>query len=464
MTLANQDVTNAGYFCMRCHVPMSFVTGHALDYQGDTLDETDRDGVTCHFCHAMVDPVYKEGISPPEDLAILQQLESVPQHFGNSMFVLDPAGTRRGPLDDAFGAPHEWIYSPFHMTGDMCGTCHDVGNVAVSRQADGTYRYNAIDEPVPDENPHAQFPLERTYTEWKLSDFANGGVDMGGRFGGISGPVVETCQDCHMPAVYDKACLWGPERVIKRHDFAGASYWPLETIKILFADDPGVDPILMDAGIKKAKRHLRKSATLEVSRHGGDLRVRVINETGHKLPTGHIEGRRVWVNVRFLDKDGDLVREHGGYDFAEARLDEESTTVFEMHVGLSEYASGVTGLPAGPTTHMALADTIEKDNRIPPRGFANAAFEAGGAPVVGAAYADGQYWADVDFAVPPRARRAVVTLYYQTVTRHYIEALRDGNVTDNWGQILYDLWLETNRNAPFPIARAEIKVAPPTPQ
>lgn len=28
MTTANQDVANVGYLCMRCHVPMSLVTGH----------------------------------------------------------------------------------------------------------------------------------------------------------------------------------------------------------------------------------------------------------------------------------------------------------------------------------------------------------------------------------------------------------------------------------------------------
>ena len=41
MTTANQDVANAGYFCLRCHVPMSFVTGHALDPTGGTLDAID---------------------------------------------------------------------------------------------------------------------------------------------------------------------------------------------------------------------------------------------------------------------------------------------------------------------------------------------------------------------------------------------------------------------------------------
>jgi hypothetical protein len=81
----------------------------------------------------------------------------------------------------------------------MCGTCHDVGNVAVSKLPNGTYRYNLLDQPTPDEDPWMQFPLERTYTEWQLSEFAATGVDLGGRFGGTGGPVVETCQDCHMP-------------------------------------------------------------------------------------------------------------------------------------------------------------------------------------------------------------------------------------------------------------------------
>src|SRR5262245_29135115 len=105
---------------------------------------------------------------------------------------------RRGPLTDA-DPPHEFIYSPFHLTGNICGTCHEVGNVAVSSRTDGTYFYNAVDEPTPTENPAHQFPLERTFSEWRLSSFANGGVDMQGRFNGVGPTVVSTCQDCHMP-------------------------------------------------------------------------------------------------------------------------------------------------------------------------------------------------------------------------------------------------------------------------
>ncbi|MBL9140701.1 MAG: hypothetical protein JNK53_02440, partial [Phycisphaerae bacterium] len=146
MTTANQDVANAGYFCMRCHVPNSFVTSHAYQPDGSTLDETDREGVNCHFCHAMVDPIYKPGVSPSEDEAILAALGATPQHYGNAMWVLDPTGSRRAPRLESEPA-HEIIHSPFHKTGEFCGTCHDVGNVATTRQPDGSYAYNAIDTP-----------------------------------------------------------------------------------------------------------------------------------------------------------------------------------------------------------------------------------------------------------------------------------------------------------------------------
>ncbi len=463
MTTANQDVANAGYFCMRCHVPNSFVTGHAYQPDGSTLDETDREGVNCHFCHSMVDPIYKPGVSPEEDVAILAALTDVPQHYGNAMFVLDPTGTRRGVRDDSLPA-HQLLKSPFHKTGEFCGTCHDVGNVATTKQLDGSYQYNALDTPPVSEDPHTQFPLERTYTEWKLSAFANGGVDMGGRFGGTGGPVVSTCQDCHMPRETGAACAWtDPRPDLASHEFAGASAWSLEIIGLYTQGDPAVDQNAILIGRQKAIQMLQRAASVELEQVCGSLRVRVINESGHKLPTGHIEGRRVWLNVKVFDANDVLIAEYGHYDYDEAHLDEPSTKIYEMHVGISAGASVLTGLPEGVTTHMALADTIAKDNRIPPRGFSNAAYSAGGAPPVGTAYADGQYWDDTMFALPAGAARAVATVNYQTVTRHYIEALRDANYTDHWGNTLHTLWLATDKAPPIPMVSASLDLGTDAP-
>ncbi len=449
VTTANQDVANVGSFCNRCHLPVAVVSGHVAQADGSTLDAHDKQGVTCHFCHSMVDPVYKPGISPPEDASILAALEAVPEYASNAMFVLDPEGRRRGPREDA-NPMHELIVSPFHRDAALCGTCHDVGNVAVSKQANGTYRYNAIDTESPSHDPAQQFPLERTYTEWKLSAFADGGVDLGGRFGGTRGPRVSTCQDCHMPGLAGPPCNFCDVRPdLASHEFAGAAVPSLDLIAAYTADDPAVDPAHIAAGRERALSMLQRAATIELAHDAGELIARVINHTGHKLPTGHIEGRRAWLNLRFYDSSNALLGQTGGYDLATAELDEASTTVYEMHVGLSADAAAATGLPAGTTTHMALADTIEKDTRIPPRGFDNAAYIEGGAPVVGISYADGQYWHERRYPLPVGTQHVIATLYYQTLTRHYIEALRDGNVTDNWGTLLHSLWEDTGRGAPI---------------
>lgn len=462
MTLANQDVDNVGYYCMRCHVPDAIVSGHAMPADGSALSATDRaQGVSCHLCHSMVDPIYQPGVSPPEDESILAALgaANTPQHAGNAMFVLDPLGRRRSARTDAQPA-HEVLSSPYHADSRMCGTCHEVGNVEVTRQLDGTYFYNVIGAPSPTSNPDHQFPLERTFTEWRLSAFAQGGVNMGGRFGGVGASVVSSCQDCHMPRAAAKLCLLTPSRPnARRHEFAGASAQVLDLIAKKSAGDPTVSQSAIAAGRAAAVSMLQRAASLQLSATNPTLSVRIVNESGHKLPTGHIEGRRVWANVQFLSGSGALLKEHGAYDLATAELNEVTTTVYEMHVGISPAAAAATGLTPGPTGRMALADTILKDNRIPPRGFNNATYAASGAPAVGTAYADGQHWADQAFAIPRGTARAVVTLYYQNTPKEYIEHLRDANVTNSTGTELHDLWTATGRGAPIAMATESLTLA-----
>lgn len=461
LTTANQDVANVGSFCLRCHVPAALVSGHVSDASGNSLDARDREGVTCHFCHSLVDPQYQPGSSPPEDQAVLAALAAVPAFTGNAMFVLDPLGRRRGPYADT-DSSHETLASPFHRRSAMCGSCHDVGNVAVSKLPDGRYRYNLLDSAAPDHDPWTQFPLERTYTEWKLSSFAVAGVDMAGRFGGNRGGLVSTCQDCHMPTVEGRGCVWARTRSdLALHDFAGAAVPSLDLIAAATVGDPEVDQAAIVAGRAKALSMLQRAATVQLRREGAALVARVINQSGHKLPTGHIEGRRVWLNLRHYDAAGQLLGESGHYDPVAAELDETTTTVYEMQVALSADAAAATGLAAGVTTHMALADTIWKDTRIPPRGFNNSAFEDGGAPVVGTVYADGEYWHERSYAIPPGSTEVVATLYYQSLTRHYIEALRDGNVTDNRGDALFALWQATGRGAPIVMTTASLGFADP---
>ncbi len=179
----------------------------------------------------------------------------------------------------------------------------------------------------------------------------------------------------------------------------------------------------------RTEQLLRGGADLLLRQDDGMLAVRVINQTGHKLPTGYPEGRRMWLTVRFLDGVGALIREHGGYDFDARQLRPPSAAnvleVYEARHVIDAAVAAAAGVAPGTGFHLALSNTVEKDNRIPPRGFRRAAYEAIGAAPQGAAYADGQHWADTSYRIPPRAEKAEVILYFETTTRGYIEFLRD---------------------------------------
>ena len=102
-----------------------------------------------------------------------------------------------------------------------------------------------------------------------------------------------------------------------------------------------------------------------------------------------------------------------------------------------------------------LNDVITKDNRIPPRGFRNAAFEEHLAQPVGADYEDGQHWDDVTFAVPAGTERIEARLFYQSVSWEYLKFLAEENRTDDWGKRLHEAWTETGRCRPEVMARIE---------
>jgi hypothetical protein len=193
--------------------------------------------------------------------------------------------------------------------------------------------------------------------------------------------------------------------------------------------------------------------TTEVVEGFPTVTVNVTNETGHKLPSGYPEGRRIWLNVRAYDSLGDVVYESGAYDLATGILTHDNDLkIYEIKPGISTRLSDITGVPAGPSFNFALNDTVYKDNRIPPRGFNNAAFEAIQSPVVGYSYADGAFSDASTYTLPISAREVEVFLYYQTTSKEYIEFLRDENVTNDLGQRLYDSWVNQGRSPPVAMA------------
>jgi hypothetical protein len=479
LSIANQDAPASGDLCIRCHSPGGWLEGHSTPTDGSALVAKDYDGVTCNICHRMVDPVYNSRTNPPDDAEILASLEEVPTGPNSGTYVVDPLDRRRGPFD--LGEKffwHEWRLSPYHQNSRMCGTCHDVSNPAYTRvggptpSASDVYVLNDSDAPHPTQQKTDEFPLERTFSEWSESAFALGPIDMGGRFGGNKS-AVGTCQDCHMPDLSGEACKPGYSGTYRNdlphHGFLGANTWVQRAIILLdqthelYGPEAASGLTAQDAedAIARNVEFLTKASDLELAQSGANLNVRIINQTGHKLPTGYAEGRRMWINVKYFDESDQLVAENGKYNFARATLDAGDTKVYEAEMGLDTAVAQATGLPEGPSFHFALVNKVYKDNRIPPRGFTNAGFEAVQAQPVGATYADGQYWDDTLFTIPAGARKATVTVYYQTTSKEYIDFLRTENHTDNKGRIATKMWQSAGRSEPVAIDQQTILLTPP---
>lgn len=467
MAVANQDLDESGETCLRCHLPRGWIEGRSVPTDGTAMNAGDRHGVQCSVCHRMVDPFGGQD-APVADAAIIAALMVPVTTLGSAQMVIDPEARLRGPFDvvaDNAGDPHVpshgTLVSPFHQSSALCGTCHNVGNPVFSRNAGGGYDPNPFGQPG---NLALAFPEQSTYDEWKESEYASAGV-YAPQFGGNKA-VVSTCQDCHMPDVSGIDAEDGPLRDdLPLHSMVGANTFIPKVLPYhpVFGDE--VDREVLLDGADKAEAMLRKAATLSADISAGQLTVRVSNESGHKLPTGYPDGRRMWLHVRATDAERRVVFESGRYVFETATLVGHDSAngepdydpylqVWEAVHGMSPEWAAVVGHVPGPSSHLILNNVREKDNRIPPRGFANAAYQSFDGHPVGQDFADGQYWDDVVYPVGAQAVRAEVTLYYQTASREYIEFLFDENVTNAAGPFLYDLWSQYGMSEPVSMAQA----------
>ncbi len=468
LTIANQDVAFVGDLCLRCHTPGGWLAGNMGNTNPDDPNDPDGSdgslmtgidfqGVSCSFCHRMVDPEYKPGISPLADLEVFDGVKGLNDGIDatapnphSGAFVVDFFDRRRGPFDLGDFSFHAWEISPFHRDSAMCATCHNVSNPAFTKQPDGSYAINAVGTPHETFDKYEMFPVERTSSEWAQSDFAIAPIDMGGRFGG-NNTLVSSCQDCHMPDQNANACRIDktPRPDMPQHAFAGGNNWVINSVRSLYPDlETGLSEKLAAESIGRAEDMLRKASDLVLSDDGTHLNARIINYSGHKLPTGYPEGRRMWVNVRFLDSKGALVAERGAYDQATAVLTTDDTKVYEAKLGIDAAVAALTGLPEGESFHFAANNMWVQDNRIPPRGFTNAGFESVQAAPVAYSYLDGQYWDDTQYVIPAGATQAEVRVYYQTASKEYIEFLRDENEqtgvdpnNPSTGEIAYEQWV-----------------------
>lgn len=435
LAVANKDMTSSGEYCLRCHSPMGWLAGHSEDFTGASLKGTDLDGVQCDYCHRAGDPLNPDTTIP------IEPGYAVPGYGDGMHAVQRSTYPRRGPFDST-SAPHPTVYDPFQRSSELCGVCHDVSNPH--------YSSDPAHQP-----PHSYSPIERTYSEWLMSWYPTQGA-------------AGTCQSCHMSDTTGYACsISGPLRTnLARHDLTGGNTF-VPDILTDFWDS--LETGALAAARQRAIGSLQRAADLflETSRTVDTVhaRVRIVNKTGHKLPTGYPEGRRMWLTVIGIDPHGDTVFVSGKYDADSARLvPDDQLKVYQVVPGMTDSTAALNGLTPGASFHFIVNDTILLDNRIPPRGFTNAGFAQRLASPVGIAYPDSQYWDDTPYRLPASVSQVTASLYYQTVSREYVDFLRDeneGNPYDwnSWGSRLHTSWEQRGKSAPVLMKSVTLAVA-----
>jgi hypothetical protein len=539
---------NAGDLCIRCHSPTGWLEGRSDPTNTSNLTGNDFDGVSCDFCHRMVDPFAKHGQSdvPPDtdptaislaDQTYLRDIFVLDNHtlfdaspflspahiatsFGNGklpnyiestsgQFFVDPSETIRGPYWD-INPLHSFNYSRFHQSKMFCLTCHDVSNSVLASVLS--------DIDVPETQAAASyFHVERTASEFLLSAYGQGGAEA--LIPGVDW--ASTCQDCHMRDVSGKGALMSGAPVrddLPLHDLTGGNQWILKMLASSDAAGPTYDQYNYDilsgqkypgAQVDVAGIQGHGQALLDGAERVGDLMesaanltlidqtseavtLRVQNNGGHKLLSGFPEGRRVFLNVKFYDKDGNLLGEINPYDPLVTTISGGNeayvsggilTKTHEKLVWEAIMSSSLTG--ENKTFHVALATDRYKDNRIPPKGFdttqmnsrmVQPRWNGEDAPnyFTSEEYAGG--YDEVTIDLPSGTVTWNATLYYQTTSKEYVEFLRDEINGDGqtlaspapsgellayiiqddpffsnlkgWGDAMWDLWLHNDGNEP----------------
>ncbi len=458
MAIAEVDNVDAADFCVRCHTPGAWLRGRTEVPEYDVTltppsrfipDDSrrqpsdDLDGVSCMVCHRMTDP-------------------GDAQLFNARLVLNDgPLGdTRAGPYayEPGVEAGHPTVQATFISEGRFCGSCHDIDNpISLGHYLDDAGGVVATTRP---------FAVERTFSEWNASAFPARG---------------ETCQGCHMPVVDHpvQAASFGsfPDTLrpeVNRHDLLGAASWQLRAIAAIIPDPAAQVALHLEANADRIDTFMQGAATVEILASAfavdeATATIRVTNRTGHKLPTGYAEGRRMWLELDVLDSGDHVVAGSARYDQVTGALEHDAQArTYESQLG----TLGGDGV-VRHSFHFVENDTVMLDTRIPPEGFVPPA-DRDIVPV-GRDYLDpisGEYrnYDEVSYTLPALCGtgtlRLRARLRYQATTREYVEFLRDTappsvdpvTAGASWGEVAFEAWSTHGGDLPIEIAMAEVEL------
>lgn len=261
---------------------------------------------------------------------------------------------------------------------------------------------------------------------------------------------------------------------MSRHDLAGGSVWqPLAILAALPGDFPTLLAPAYEASSMRARRMLESAARLEVmasSLRGGTATatIRVTNETGHKLPTGYPEGRRMWLEVEVRDATGRVVAGSARYDDdTDTLIEDAQARVYDVKLGERQPDGMVR-----ESFHFVRNDTTIHDTRIPPAGFRPPA-ELDMRPS-GRDYDNGdgtfRHWDEPSYTFEglcgTGTLRLRARLRYQSNSREYMEFLRDNAPASfdpalggrSWGDVAFEAWRTHGGDVPIDMETIEVEL------
>jgi hypothetical protein len=368
-TVSHEDVSYPALkaaiedICSTCHLPMARLTaktaGQPTTFLGEgsanpssPLHALYKDGVSCLVCHL----IRADGLGTPASFSGGYQIDTqtpAGQRVLYGPFELDAA--MKAIMQDSTNFN---VQQSDHMgKSEFCATCHTLYTSPVDR--DG-------------KQSQVQFPEQVPYLEWKQSSLA----------------AKNSCQSCHMPVASGDAKISTlssqTHSPLSRHTFTGGNAYMLSLLKGNAQDlEITASGEQLDASIQRTTTQLQQqTAALNISAGQAsgklDLKVKVANLTGHKLPTA-FPSRRAWLHVVVKDASGKVFFESGGWQADGSIIgndNDQDPARFEPHYTLIQspdqvqiYEAILKDLNGKVTTSVIQAASYLKDNRLLPAGF-----------------------------------------------------------------------------------------------
>ncbi len=179
----------------------------------------------------------------------------IPYNFN---YISSPGRIKYGPKPGLKSPHHDTEYNEFITTTEFCGTCHN------------------------EMSPYGVW-VKSTQLEWKEGPYSREGV---------------RCHKCHMPKAWSQNAKMSKEDWVAQHLFHGAH-------------DPGKLAGAVELRMHPVEREVEFDGTVVI-------KVQLFNaKAGHKIPTGSVEDRIVWLDVTATDAEGktyhlDVIQEKPG--------------------------------------------------------------------------------------------------------------------------------------------------------